>query len=116
MNPSTSSFSDFRSGLVFGCDVGTGSIGYAVRKGSAFRDVGVLICPEETNDLTTRRTLRRQRRRLRSRKYRRQWFAQELERLGLDGGQSQTDRYKLVVPARFQLKDDHAEPPDIRCG
>ena len=73
----------FIDGLVFGFDVGTGSIGYAVRRGTGFRDVGVLICPEETNDLSSRRGLRRQRRTLRSRKYRRQWFAQELEKLGL---------------------------------
>ncbi len=53
---------DFFSGLVFGFDVGTGSIGYAARKGAEFKDVGVLICPEETNDLSGRRPLRRQRR------------------------------------------------------
>jgi len=74
---------NFLTGLVFGFDVGTGSIGYAVRKGSKFKDVGVLICPEDTNDLSGRRGLRRQRRTLRSRKYRRQWFAGELTKLGL---------------------------------
>ncbi len=79
-NPPTN---DFFAGLVFGFDVGTGSIGYAVRKGDKFLDVGVLICPEDTNDLSSRRGLRRQRRTLRSRKYRRQWFAKELEKLGL---------------------------------
>lgn len=71
----------FRSGLVFGFDVGTGSIGWAVRRGSQFLDVGVLVCPEETGDLKSRRGLRRQRRTLRSRKYRRQWFARELAAL-----------------------------------
>ncbi len=75
--------SDFLAALVFGFDVGSGSIGYAVRRGTEFLDVGVLICPEETNDLSGRRGLRRQRRTLRSRKYRRKWFAQELEKLGL---------------------------------
>ena len=73
----------FLSGLVFGFDVGTGSIGYAVRQGNEFKDVGVLICPEDTNDLSGRRNLRRQRRTLRSRKYRRAWLAKELEKLGL---------------------------------
>jgi CRISPR/Cas system Type II protein with McrA/HNH and RuvC-like nuclease domain len=73
----------FSNGLVFGFDVGTGSIGYAVRKGDNFKDVGVLICPEDTNDLSGRRGLRRQRRTLRSRKARRAWFARELEKLGL---------------------------------
>ena len=74
---------DFVNGLVFGFDVGTASIGWAVRRGTSFLDVGVLICPDETSDMSGRRGLRRQRRTLRSRKYRRQWFARELETLGL---------------------------------
>ncbi|HTB62150.1 MAG TPA: HNH endonuclease domain-containing protein, partial [Opitutales bacterium] len=82
---------DFYDGLVFGFDVGTGSIGYAVRRGAEFLDVGVLICPEDTNDLSKRRELRRQRRTLRSRKYRRQWFAAELEKLGLPRPQAWMD-------------------------
>ncbi len=82
MNPQNTS-ANFLTGLVFGFDVGTGSIGYAVRRGNQFLDVGVLICPEDTNDLSGRRGLRRQRRTLRSRKFRRQWFATELEKLGL---------------------------------
>jgi len=73
----------FKDGLVFGFDVGTGSIGYAVRRGSVFLHVGVLICDSEGSDLSKRRELRRQRRTLRSRKYRRQWFANELVKLGL---------------------------------
>jgi len=73
----------FLTGLVFGFDVGTGSIGYAVRKGSEFKDVGVLICDSEGSDLSKRRDLRRQRRTLRSKKYRRQWFDKELVKLGL---------------------------------
>jgi hypothetical protein len=71
----------FKSGLVFGFDIGTGSIGWAVRRGSEFLDVGVLICPEETTKLDSRRSLRRQRRTLRSKKYRRRWFARELAAL-----------------------------------
>lgn len=82
MNPLvTANTPDFCGGLVFGFDVGTGSIGWAVRKGSEFKDMGVLICPEDTNDLSSRRGLRRQRRTLRSKKYRRQWFARELAAL-----------------------------------
>ena len=54
-----------------------------MRKGSKFLDVGVLICPQDTGDLASRRALRRQRRTLRSRKRRRQWFAAELAKLGL---------------------------------
>ena len=81
-SPKTGS-KDFINGLVFGFDVGTGSIGYAVRKGDVFRDVGVLICDSKGSDLSKRRDLRRQRRTLRSKKYRRQWFAKELVKLGL---------------------------------
>ncbi len=73
----------FLNGTVFGFDIGTASIGYAVRHGKKFLDVGVWICPEEIADLKGRRGLRRQRRTLRSKKYRRQWLATELEKLGL---------------------------------
>src|SRR5437667_2629531 len=79
----SSSFTDFINGLVFGFDVGTGSIGYAVRRGSTFLDVGVLICDSEGSDLSKRRELRRQRRTIRSRKARRKWFAEQLQKLGL---------------------------------
>lgn len=48
----------FINGLVFGFDVGTGSIGYAVRRGKEFLDVGVLICDSEGSDLSGRRGLR----------------------------------------------------------
>jgi CRISPR-associated endonuclease Csn1 len=81
MNGNTSP--DFFNGLVFGFDVGTGSIGYAVRRGAIFLDVGVLICDSEGSDLEGRRNLRRQRRTLRSRKARRESFAEELRNLGL---------------------------------
>ncbi len=77
------SIKTFVDKLIFGFDIGTGSIGYAVRKGTEFKDVGVLICPNETNDLSGRRSLRRKRRTLRSRETRRNWFAKELEILGL---------------------------------
>ena len=90
-NPSSSSKDAFLNGLVFGFDVGTGSIGYAVRKGSEFKDVGVLICDSEGSDLSKRRDLRRQRRTLRSKKYRRQWFAKELIKLGLSKPQLPLD-------------------------
>ena len=64
----------FLTGLVFGFDVGTGSIGYAVRQGTDFKDVGVLICPEDTSDLAGRRGLRSQRRRLRNRWHIHDWL------------------------------------------
>jgi CRISPR/Cas system Type II protein with McrA/HNH and RuvC-like nuclease domain len=90
---------DFFSGLVFGFDVGTGSIGYAVRRGAEFLDVGVLICDSEGSDLSKRRDLRRQRRTLRSKKFRRQWFAKELEKLGLKRPQN-----SLHDPISFRLR------------
>ena len=74
---------DFLGGLVFGFDVGTGSIGYAARKGNRFLDVGVRICDSEGSDLSKRRDLRRSRRTLRSKKYRRKWFSGELANIGL---------------------------------
>jgi hypothetical protein len=109
MNPSRGMIPDFRSGRVFGFDVGTGSIGYAVREGSKFLDVGVLICPEETGDLSTRRALRRQRRTLRSRKYRRRWFARELEKLGLPRPQQPPDD---PITLRLRALNGEAVEPD----
>lgn len=73
----------FVEGLVFGFDLGTASIGYAVREGSKFLDSSAVICPQEATDLKTRRTLRRQRRTLRGKKFRRSWFANELDKLGI---------------------------------
>lgn len=75
------SLSGFRGGLVFGFDLGTASIGYAVRRGTEFLDVGVLLCPEDLGELKDRRGLRRQRRTIRSRKQRRSWFSRELAKL-----------------------------------
>ena len=40
----------FTNGLVFGFDLGTASIGFAVRKGDQFLDVGVLLCPEDPGE------------------------------------------------------------------
>jgi hypothetical protein len=89
----------FLTGLVFGFDVGTGSIGYAVREGNEFKDVGVLICDSEGSELEGRRNLRRQRRTLRSRKARRESFAEELIKLGL----KKPDRL-LSDPATLRLR------------
>lgn len=73
-----SHYQQFLSGTVFGIDLGTASIGYAVRKKRDFPQVGSLLCSEAINDLSQRRDLRRQRRTLRNRTYRRKWFAREL--------------------------------------
>lgn len=81
--PLSSQTNSFIGELVFGFDVGTGSIGWAVRRGADFLDVGVLICDSKVSDLSERRERRRQRRTLRSRQYRRKWFAAELKRLGI---------------------------------
>lgn len=98
-------FGNFLRGLVFGFDVGTGSIGWAVRQGSRFLDVGVLICPEDTTKLDGRRGLRRQRRTLRSKKHRRQWFARELAPLlGLKLLQRDDETLSLPETA-WQLND-----------
>lgn len=102
---------DFFSGLVFGFDVGTGSIGYAVRRGSTFLDVGVLICPEDTNDLSGRRAMRRQRRTLRSKKFRRLWFAGELVKLGLSKPQKLLDD---PISLRLRaLKGEKLKPEEL---
>ena len=81
--PSSPSKDLFLTGLVFGFDVGTGSIGYAVRKGSKFKDVGVLICPEDINKLDKRRGSRSQRRRLRNRSRVRDWLAESVAKFAL---------------------------------
>jgi CRISPR-associated endonuclease Csn1 len=110
----TDSRNDFLTGLVFGFDVGTGSIGYAVRQGSAFKDVGVLICDSEGSDLSGRRTLRRQRRTLRSKKYRRQWFAEELIKLGLPKPeQPPNDPISLRLRA---LNGDELKPEELHAA
>ncbi len=114
MNFSSSTPPDFCSGLVFGFDVGTGSIGHAVRKGNTFLESGVLICPEETNDLSTRRGLRRQRRTLRSRKHRRRWFARELEKLGLPRPLRQPHD-PITLRARA-LRGDTVTPEELQAA
>jgi hypothetical protein len=111
---SNSSQTDFLTGLVFGFDVGTGSIGYAVRKGNTFKDVGVLICDSEGSDLRKRRDLRRQRRTLRSKKYRRLWFAKELTKLGLPKpGNPPNDPITLRVRA---LSGEPLKPEELHAA
>jgi hypothetical protein len=105
---------DFIEGLVFGFDVGTGSIGYAVRRGKDFLDVGVLICDSEGSDLSTRRGLRRQRRTLRSKKYRRQWFDKELVKLGLPKPENPpNDPISLRLRA---LNGDELKPQELHAA
>ncbi len=57
---------EFTTGLVFGFDLGTASIGYAVRKGSEFLDVRAIICAEELGHLKDKRGHRQTRRTLRN--------------------------------------------------
>lgn len=105
----------FLTRLVFGFDVGTGSIGYAVRKGAEFRDVGVLICPEDTSDLSARRGLRSQRRRLRNRGRIRDWLANQLEeKLQLPSPWTKTENGQMVLKPGL----DHiriSNPVLLRC-
>ena len=96
------SSADFQNGLVFGFDVGTGSIGYAVRQKDKFLDVGVLICPEDTSKLDTRRGLRSQRRRLRNRHRMRAWFSQQLENLGLSSPYVKSEDGRIQVHPKGQ--------------
>lgn len=94
-----SNYERFLSGRVFGIDVGTASIGHAVREARNFREAASLICAEDTSDLKKRNGLRRQRRTLRNRNYRRKWFARELAQI-----------LGLALPA--SLPDD---PVPLRC-
>ena len=113
-NPPPASKDSFLTGLVFGFDVGTGSIGYAVRKGSEFKDVGVLICDSEGSDLSGRRSLRRQRRTLRSKKFRRQWFAKELIKLGLPKPENPPNE-PIVLRLRA-LNGDKLTPEELHAA
>ncbi len=94
-----SSYERFLSGRVFGVDVGTASIGHAVREARDFREAASLICAEDTSDLKKRNGLRRQRRTLRNRNFRRKWFARELAQF-------------LNLSAPAMLPDD---PVSLRC-
>lgn len=73
----------FLHGLVFAFDVGTSSIGYAVRKGKRFLEVGVEQCPPAVQNLKDRREHRRMRRTLRSRKNRLKLLQAILAEIGL---------------------------------
>lgn len=74
---------DFREGLVLGLSFGPSWIGYAVRRGMDFLDLGVVAISGKVPNLEIRRLLRHQRRTLRSRRYRMRWFREELEKLTL---------------------------------
>ena len=113
MKPNISN-NNFFTGLVFGFDVGTGSIGYAVRRGATFLDVGVLICDSDGAELDKRRDLRRQRRTLRSKKFRRQWFAKELLKLGLPKPQAVLDN---PISLRLRaLNGETLKPEEIHAA
>lgn len=99
MSNLVSSYHRFLNGRVFGIDVGTASIGHAVREARDFCEAASLICSEDTSDLKKRNGLRRQRRTLRNRNYRRKWFGREL-----------TEILNLTLPV--ELPDD---PISIRC-
>lgn len=78
-----STLPNFLNGIVFGFDLGTGSIGFAVRNGREFLETGSFICDSDIGALDTRNGLRRQKRTLRSKKQRRKWIAEQLVRIGL---------------------------------
>jgi hypothetical protein len=121
----SSNANPFLTGLVFGFDVGTGSIGYAVRQGTDFKDVGVLICPEDTSDLSGRRGLRSQRRRLRNRWHIHDWLIKQLEeKMGLPSPWMKTDGQIILKPGldysrisnpvrlRFEALEGRIEKPE----
>lgn len=99
----------FLEGVVFGFDVGTASIGYAVRRGDKFLEAGVLAIPEETGTLKDRRGLRRQRRTLRSRKIRLRMLRERLETAGLPRPSDYDKRPKEKDPVLLRLAA-------VRCG
>lgn len=115
----------FLTGLVFGFDFGTGSIGYAVREKDKFLDVGMLVCPENTGELSVRRESRSQRRRLRIRTRIRDWLSRQLEeQLGLPSPWMKTDDGLILKPGldyarisnpvrlRFEALEGHIEKPE----
>lgn len=70
--------SDFLTGKVFGFDLGTASLAHCVRIGDSVPEIGVLVCPDKSADLESRRGLRGGRRVLDRRQDRRDWFAEGL--------------------------------------
>lgn len=104
---------DFIGGRVFGLDLGTGSIGYAVRRGSEFLDVGVLICDSDIGDLASRNGMRRMRRTLRSRTYRRKWTAEQLRRIGLP--QPSVEFFNKRIDETHEAYQQRTNPVILRC-
>ena len=109
----SASTNDFLNGLVFGFDLGTGSIGYAVRHGPEFLDVGVLICDSDIGALDGRNGMRRMRRTLRSRTFRRNWTAQQLERIGLT--KPQTAFFQKQEGETHAVFQQRTNPVILRC-
>lgn len=103
----------FLKGVVFGFDLGTGSIGYAVRRGAEFLDVGVLICDSDIGALDSRNGMRRMRRTLRSRTYRRKWTAEQLERIGLT--KPGPDFFRKSNGETHEAFQRRANPVILRC-
>lgn len=109
------SYQNFTQGLVFGFDMGTASIGWAVRHGNRFLDVGVLICPESTEDLQERNSLRRQRRTIGNRRFRRRWLKGELEKIGLPVPKHAPDEHPAVLRCRA-LKGEPLAPEELHAA
>ena len=106
----TNSLENFTTGLVFGFDLGTASIGYAVRRKAEFEETVSLICPTEDNinGLEDRNKARRQRRTIDSRGDRRGWLRKRLANLGF----GPPDKVKYKKPegeagAFLKWEEDH---------
>lgn len=109
----------FRNGLVFGFDIGTGSLGYAVRRGKVFLEAGVLVFPEDVGDLSKRRDLRRQRRTLRSRRLRLRALRDRLEGAGLPRPADHDRRPAWKDPVLLRLaavRGEEITPEDLHAA
>jgi len=105
---------NFLNGLVFGFDLGTGSIGYSVRRKTEWIDVGVILCSENTNNLKDRNKNRRMRRTLRSRKQRLLRLKTKLISIGLPSPQNFIDDpVKLRLKA---VKGEEVSPEELHCA
>lgn len=99
----------FAGGLVFGFDLGTGSLGYAARRGSAWLEVGAIVCSEKGGNLADRRDYRRMRRTLRNRKRRLRRLREELAAIGLPAPQQDPGD---PVPLRLKAVRGEALSPE----
>lgn len=93
------SFKAFKQGIVFGFDMGTNSLGFAVRQNKNWLETGVVTFLDKVGNLEKRRAYRQMRRRTAARKYRRDWLKQQLEKHGFTLPNN-TDKFEHPVILR----------------